>query len=111
MHDLFEGVVSEDLLAGIRILIKKGYFSVESYNKCIRNLRHSSMSSDIPQPIPISLKVKKLSGKAVSIWVHIRIFPLLIRHFDVERNETALQLCLKLHELVEENMVEFISYF
>ena len=60
------------------------------------------MSSDIPQPVPINAKVKKLNGKAVSIWVHMRIFPLLIRHFYVDICEPALQLCLQLHEIVEE---------
>ena len=102
LHDLFEGVISQDLLGCIRILAVKGWFSIDEYNVALKNLSlKSSESSDRPEIVPSNNKVKKLVGKAVSIWKHIRYFPILIRPFVKDKEETALKLVLQLHELVE----------
>ena len=102
LHDVFEGVVSQDLLGIIRILKSKGWFSIQEYNMNLNSLKYkSNEASDKPQNIPESMKVKKLVGKAVSNWTHIRNFPLLIRKFVQNKDEPALVLGLQLHELVE----------
>ena len=61
----------------------------------------SNEASDKPESVPESMKVKKLIGKAVSNWTHLRNFPLLIRKFIKDKDEPALVLGLQLHEIVE----------
>ena len=102
LHDVFEGVVSQDLLGIIRILSKSRWFSLENYNKSMHNLKYKSHeSNDRPQDVPLDLKVKKLKGKACSIWLHLRNFPLIIRDFIIDRDDKVFQLGMLLHELVE----------
>ena len=102
LHDHFEGVIAEDLLSVIRTLSSKGWFSLESYNGKLRSLGWTSYeTNDKPLGVPLSSKVAKLKGKAVSQWVHIRNWPLVMRSFIVERNDPVLCLGLKLHEITE----------
>jgi hypothetical protein len=69
LHDLFEGVLAQDLLGIIRILKIKGWFSCEDYNLALKRFPLSAQeASNKPQPVPLRNSVKKLSGKAVSIW-------------------------------------------
>ena len=104
LHDLLEGTASQDLLGIIRILSRKGWFSIEEYNTSLKGLKYKSYeSSDRPQVVPINKKTKKLNGKACSIWVHVRNFPLIIRKFvtgEIEE-DPVLKLGLKLHEITE----------
>ena len=46
-------------------------------------------------------KMEKLKGKAVSMWTHIRNWPLLIEKYVQDRNEPFLLMGLKLHEITE----------
>ena len=102
LHDIFEGVVSQDLLGILRILKSKGWFTIVDYNASIKRMKFkSNEASDKPENVPESVKVKKLVGKAVSNWTHIRNFPLLIRKFIRDKDEPALVLGLQLHEIVE----------
>ena len=73
LHDLFEGVLAQDLLGIIRILKTKGWYSIEEYNQALKRFPLSPQeSSNKPQPVPVKNSVKKLPGKAVSIWCHAR---------------------------------------
>ena len=112
MHDVFEGLVSQDLLGVLRILKSKKWLTIEEYNENLANFKFMcSESSDKPQAVPLNQNVKKLIGKAVSIWVHVRNFPFLIRKFVRDEEEPALILGLKLHELVERiTATEFREY-
>ena len=102
LHDIFEGIVSQDLLGIIRILKCKGWFSIEEYNVNLKSIKYkSNEASDKPEKVPDNMKVKKLVGKAVSNWTHIRNFCLLIRKFVQNKEEPALLLGLQLHEIVE----------
>ena len=68
-------------------------------------------ASDKPQAVPLGRKVKKLKGKAVSHWTHIRNLPLLLKKFVLDRNDSIFCLGLKLHELTERmTAVEFVEY-
>ena len=111
---IFSGVVPEDLFGIVRILAFKGQFSVDEYNESLKNLRFSSYeSSDKPYPIPVtrSRKITKLKGKAVSQWVHIRNWPLVIKNLVKNPEDDAIALGLKLHELVERlTASEYYSY-
>ena len=75
LHDLFEGVLAQDLLGIIRIFKTKGWFSLEDYNHALTRFPLSPHeASNKPQAVPLKANVKKLSGKAVSIWCHSRFF-------------------------------------
>ena len=79
LHDLFEGVLAQDLLGILRIFRDKCWFTLESYNYALKQFPLSRQeSSNQPQPVPIQNKVKKLVGKAVSLWCHSRIFLTII---------------------------------
>ena len=79
MHDLMEGVIPQDLLGIIRILIQLDWFSLDDYNTALKQYRYSSQeAANKPQELPRSQTVKKLSGKAVSNWVHCRNFPIIL---------------------------------
>ena len=102
MHDLLEGVISEDLLSIIRALSSKGWFSLESYNDQLRGTSWKSHESpDKPQPVPSARRTQKLKGKAISQWVHVRNFPRIVEKFVLDKDEEVLSLALKLHELTE----------
>ena len=50
-----------------------------------------------PQELPS--KGKKLSGKACSLWVHARNFPLMINNFIVEKDDQVLCFLLTLSDM------------
>ena len=54
-------------------------------------------SSHKPQELP--KKGGKLSGKACSIWVHIRNFPVIIKDFAVDKDDEVLSFLLLLVEI------------
>ena len=108
------GVVPIDLLAIIRVLVSKHHFTVAEYNAALTRLGFSSYEAgDKPCPVPASRssKVTKLSGKAVTHWVHVRNFPFLIRGLVVDPGDTVLSLGLLLHEIIERiTAQEFFPY-
>ena len=102
LHDVFEGIIPSDLLGIIRILSVNGGFSLSQYNDALYRLGfHSYESNDKPCPVPTSSKFRKLKGKAVSHWTHLRNWPLIIKKFISNFNDPALNLGLLLHEIVE----------
>ena len=112
LHGHMEGVMSQDLLGIIRILSLKKWFSIEEYNKDMQSIKYKGHeASDRPQNVPIKKTNKKLIGKACSIWVHMRNFPLIIRKFVKNEEDPVLKLGLKLHELTERlTAAEFKNY-
>ena len=75
LHDVFEGIIPEDLLGVIRILSMKGWFSLTQYNDSLNRLGYPSYESyDKPCPVPTSSSVKKLKGES-----DIKPFKLLFR--------------------------------
>ena len=112
LHDHFEGVVAEDLLSIIRALVQKGWFSIEMYNDALIRYGWIGLDRlDKPQPVPSARGVKKLKGKACSLWVHMRNFPLILKKFIRDSNDDLLHLALKLHEVTERlTAVEFLEY-
>ena len=93
-----EGVVTQDLNGGIKILVRKGWFSIEDYNRRLSNFKFWSYeASDRPQEL--TEKSKKLPGKACSIWVHIRNFPLLISNLVKDDQDEVLALLLLLSDI------------
>ena len=113
MHDWFEGACSQDLYGSLKIWIKKkSLFDVETYNKRLRNFLYSPEDgADKPQELPKNLKGIKLPGKAVSIWVHIRIFPLLIEEFIQDNEDEILQFVLLIVDITNRLMANKFSLF
>ena len=103
-----------DLLAIIRVFVLKGHFTVAKYNEYLENIGFSSYEmGDKPCSVPVSRssKITKLSGKAVTHWVHIRNFPLIIRRLVKDPDDPILSLGLLLHEVVERvTAQEFYPY-
>ena len=74
----------------------------EEYNKSLKSLKYKFYeASDRPVEVPTSSKVRKLKGKAVSIWTHMRNFPLIVRQFVKHQDDPVLALGLQLHEITE----------
>jgi len=74
-----EGVVPQDLLGVLRILEIKKWFKMEDYNRALKNMKFSRQeASSKPQLVPVIKKIKRLSGKAISQWVHIRNFAYIL---------------------------------
>lgn len=101
MHDLFEGVISQDLCGIIKILSSNGWFSIKEYNQALQNHQFKSYEmNDRPQPI-VSPKAKKLRGKAISLWLQMRCFGMIIQPFVKDIEDPVLSLALKLSEITE----------
>ena len=101
LHDIFEGVVAQDLCGVIKILSEEGWFQLEEYNTSLKKQEYKSFErSDKPQEIK-SFKAMKLPGKAVAIWTHIRNFAFIIKPFVKDYENQVLALGLKLAEIVE----------
>ena len=99
LHDILEGIIPQDLFGVIQILFHKGWFSIEDYNKSLS--KHCAGSNDKPQEVPKKLSKMKLLGKAVSHWVHIRNFGMVIKSFVKDPSDPALVLGLLLVQLTE----------
>ena len=111
---IISGVVPADLLSIIRGMVKNGQFTVDSYNDALERLQfysYESESKPCPVPISFSKKISKLSGKAISNWVHIRNFPLVVKDLIQDGEDPVLHLGLLLHEIVERlTAQEFLHY-
>ena len=101
LHDLFEGVISQDLCGIIKILSNQNWFTISEYNQAIQNYPFKSYeTNDKPQQI-VNPKAKKLPGKAVSIWLHMRCFGTLIQQFVQDYDDDALCLGIELSDMTE----------
>ena len=104
MHDALEGVAAQDLNAGIKILSSRRWFSLDDYNRKLKGLGFTSYeSTDVPEAVPKN--ARKLSGKACSIWVHVRNFPLVVKGFlydndDLKSDDEVLVWMLKLVDVI-----------
>ena len=94
------------MLGIIRILSVKGWYTIDQYNDALKDLRYYSYEGkDKP------CQITKLKGKAVSNWVHLRNWPLVIMKFEINVDDTALNLGLLLHDIVERLCAsEFLPY-
>ena len=102
LHDLMEGVIAEDLLAIIRALAADGWFSIEEYNNMLDKFGwYSYEANDKPKSVPLLRSVSKLRGNAVSHWLHIRYFPMIIKKHIRNPSNSVLSLALKLNEITE----------
>ena len=112
MHDLMEGVIAQDMYGIIKIMILKGWFTVEQYNRKLINLGYQNHdAANKPQIVPVNLKGLKMPGKAVSQWVHIRNFPVIMRSFTKDPEDTVLLFALKLVDVTNRVTATEFKYY
>ena len=111
LHDVFEGIVAQDLCGIIKILSLKFRFKLDEYNGSLQKHSYKRYeSNDRPQEIK-NMKALKLPGKAVSLWTHMRNFGFIIKPFVTDEEDEVLALGIKLAEIVERlTAVEFRPY-
>ena len=80
MHDVAEGIIAEDLLACIKILVSKKFFTAQDYNRVMSSIKYGHED----KPEEISLKAKRLKGKAFANFTHLRYFGLIIEKLGVD---------------------------
>ena len=80
MHDVAEGIIAEDLLASIKILVSKKYFTAPDYNRVMSRIKYGHEE----KPEEISLKAKRLKGKAMANFNHLRYFGMIIEKLGVD---------------------------
>ena len=114
----------QDLFGVLKVLVQKGWFTMDDYNLRLREFKFSSYdATDKPQDIPH--RGKKMPGKAVTHWVHMRNFPLIIKPLVQDADDEILNLALLLgdltsritalefkeHEIVllEEKIIEYLD--
>lgn len=99
-HDLFEGVVSYDLLHILKhICVVKKWTTFDQINKAISIFTYKSFDAN-DKPPPINFKSEKLSGHAVQNLVLLRNIPLILQKYILEYDEPVWQLVLTLKVIV-----------
>ncbi|XP_076324162.1 uncharacterized protein LOC143232498 [Tachypleus tridentatus] len=98
-HDLFEGIVKEDLHLILNYLVRAEWFDYDYLNKKIQTYKFKG--SDANDKPPFTLSSKTVSGHAVQVWVLLRFFPLLIHGKIDDHNNEVWQLLLLLRQIVE----------
>ncbi|XP_076322160.1 uncharacterized protein LOC143231523 [Tachypleus tridentatus] len=69
-HDLFEGIVKEDLHLILNYLVRAEWFDYDYLNKKIQTYKFKG--SDANDKPPFTLSSKTVSGHAVQVWVLLR---------------------------------------
>jgi hypothetical protein len=78
------------------------------FSQALQSHRFKSYEmNDRPQPI-VNRKALKLPGKAVSIWLHMRCFGMIMQRFVEDYDDDVLSLALELSDITERlSAVEF----
>lgn len=102
LHDLFEGIVPQELALCLSVLMKKKYFTLTLLNYLIRQFPYKWTDKvDSPQPIPLNFSARKsVGGNSHENWCLLRLLPFIIG-FKVPENEPAWCLLMDLKDIVE----------
>jgi len=109
MHDFHEKTGPCDGAAILMCLIESGKFTVQQYNQQLSELCLSAYES-YDRPQPVKFPCQKLSGKAMSIALHIRLMPYLLWRLGLAtwmEDEELKDLCGLLLNLHKQN--EFVQ--
>ncbi|CAN7937448.1 unnamed protein product [Ixodes hexagonus] len=95
-HDLFEGVVSYDLLLFIRHFIEtRDWFSLKYLNFRITSFKFLR-SDRTRKPCEVNIQGNKLVGETVKTWNLLRLLPLFVSHkVDMKYSDWCLYLTLR----------------
>ena len=99
-HDLFEGVVSYDMVLIINSLIRLQWFTCEQLNTQIASWKYAGNDA-LDKPALFSVKSDKLGGHAVQNWVFLRFFSLFVANYVKDVDNEFWQMYLNLKHIDE----------
>lgn len=98
-HDLFEGIIPDEIALCITVLISKKYFTLANLNEAITFPFKWTDKTNRPHLVPLTSATKRtIGGNAHENWSLLRFLPLLI---GVPSNEPAWQVLCDLKDIVE----------
>jgi hypothetical protein len=101
MHDWLEKVAPVDCQTILMALKSSGKLALSDYNQALRNLRLEAYECR-DRPFPVKEGDKKLSGKALSIALHVRLMPLVVTSLvELEEDCELVQLLATIHSINE----------
>jgi hypothetical protein len=106
MHDWLEKVAPVDGQSVLLAFKNSKVFTLEEYNSALGNLRLEDYEvSD--KPFPVKDGAEKLSGKALSVALHVRLMPLIISSIvRLEEESDLVQFLVAIHSINEYMMAE-----
>lgn len=101
-HDLFEGIVANDLAVYIKHLVTvEKHFTYNELNRAITQFRHLGSDSH-NAPCAVKADGRRLGGSATQNWCLLRLLPIYVgSKIENPIDSDVWQLCLKLKEMVE----------
>jgi len=100
-HDIFEGVLSYDLILYLNFFVKsKQWFTFSELNERIFSCKYKGFDKN-NIPCKIDYKKKKLGGTAVQNWTLIRLLPILIGSKIQDSTDEVWQQTMCLRDIVE----------
>jgi len=109
MHDFLEKVAAFDVQAGLLTLISQGKFTLEQYNTLLKNVQLKDHEVG-DRPPPVKPHVERLSGKALSVSLHVCLMPIFLSRLLNEDEESfVLDLLLIIHEMHGYVMADALS--
>ena len=104
LHDLLEKVLPCDAASILMGLTKQGKFTLDEYNTMLSDV-HLQGYELSDRPLKVKQRCEKLSGKALSVSLHIRIMPYLVWRLmgepDAKEDNDLLDLLGIIHKLNE----------
>ena len=109
MHDWLEKVAPVDCYTIITAFIKSGKFTLQEYNKALMNIKLEGYEVG-DRPFPIKEGDKKLSGKALSVALHVRLMPLAISAIaELDEDCELVQLMIAIHSINEVLLADCVA--
>ena len=108
-HDIFEGVVSFDVMMFIKYFIREGWFTEDFLNEAISNFNFDPISSQ-SKCVPVKKNSSKLGGNASQNWCMARFMPLFILQKVKSVDDPVWRAFLRLRLLIEVVCAPRISY-
>nr|XP_055039672.1 uncharacterized protein LOC129427310 isoform X2 [Misgurnus anguillicaudatus]XP_055039673.1 uncharacterized protein LOC129427310 isoform X2 [Misgurnus anguillicaudatus] len=99
-HDVFEGVLSYDVVLYLKYFVKKKWFTYPVLNRRICQFKYSG-SDALSKPCEVSPHGLKLAGQAIQNWNFLRLLPVILSDRVLDPADEVWQLTLQLKEIVE----------
>jgi hypothetical protein len=109
MHDWLEKVAPVDCQTIITAFTNSGKFTLEAYNQALSSIRLENYEV-CDRPFPVQEGDKKLSGKALSVALHVRLMPIVICSIaELEEECELVQFLINIHTINEVLMADCFS--
>jgi hypothetical protein len=101
MHDFLERIVSSDCQSILIGLSNSGVISLRAYNEALSNMKFEDYESG-DRPFLVKEGEKKLTGKAMSLALHVRVMPIVLHLIaDIDEDCELFQLLCNIHNILE----------